>query len=62
MGLLLGAGASFAISYFAGWQTVVSWESVVLAIGFSSGIGVVFGLWPARKAARLSPIVALRYE
>ncbi len=62
VGLFLGASVSLAISVFAGWPTAISWQSVVLALGFSSGIGIVFGLWPARKAAKLSPIVALRYE
>jgi putative ABC transport system permease protein len=40
----------------------VTWESLVLAFGFSAGVGLLFGLWPARSAARLDPIEALRHE
>ncbi len=62
VGLALGTAITLAISFFAGWSTAISITSIVLALFFSSGIGLVFGLWPARKAAGLSPIVALRYE
>jgi macrolide transport system ATP-binding/permease protein len=62
LGVLLGVGVSFALSAFAGWAAVVSPQSVIVAFGFSACVGVVFGLWPARKAALLSPIEALRYE
>ena len=62
IGILLGAGASVILSKLAGWTIYISPGSVALAFGFSAGVGVVFGFWPARKASELSPIEALRYE
>ncbi len=62
LGVGLGAGAASLLSRFAGWETFVSPESIVLASVFSVGVGLFFGIWPARRAAQLDPIEALRYE
>ncbi|MBI3126601.1 MAG: ABC transporter permease [Candidatus Tectomicrobia bacterium] len=62
IGVLLGLGGSGAIAYFAGWPVLILPDSVLLAFGFAGGVGIFFGFYPARKAARLNPIDALRYE
>ncbi|HEY0843936.1 MAG TPA: ABC transporter permease [Noviherbaspirillum sp.] len=62
VGIVFGIGGSYLIGEFAGWTTRLSPESIVLAVGFSAGIGIFFGFYPARKAASMLPIQALRYE
>ena len=62
IGMLLGVVTAGLLARLAGWQTFVTWESLMLAFGFSAGVGLLFGLWPARSAAKLDPIEALRHE
>ena len=62
LGILLGLGTSTLLSKFASWPTLTSVDAIVVAFLFSAGVGVFFGLYPAKKAAALDPIDALRYE
>jgi len=62
IGVLLGIGISKAVSGLGDWDTIVSTQSILLAFGFSVGVGIFFGYYPANKAAKLNPIEALRYE
>jgi putative ABC transport system permease protein len=62
VGVTLGIGGAMAIATFAGWRIVISPEAVALAVAFAFVIGVFFGFYPARKAARLNPVEALRFE
>jgi putative ABC transport system permease protein len=62
LGVLLGTGVANIFHNSLQWNTQVSPMSVLLAFGFSAAVGVIFGVWPARRAAQLDPILALRYE
>jgi putative ABC transport system permease protein len=62
IGVALGAAATWGVGEFAGWKVSMSAGSILLAVGFSGFVGVFFGFYPARRASKLLPIAALRYE
>jgi putative ABC transport system permease protein len=62
IGVALGIGVSRVIARFAGWPVAIDSSSIAVAFGFSALIGIFFGFYPARKAAAMDPIEALRYE
>jgi putative ABC transport system permease protein len=62
IGIVLGVGGAFIISFAFKIPFVLSIPAIIVAVGVSSLVGIVFGLYPARRAARLSPIDALRHE
>ncbi|MBN1824993.1 MAG: ABC transporter permease [Candidatus Eisenbacteria bacterium] len=62
LGILVGSGGAVILSRFADWNTVLSPRAVLLAILFSTGVGLFFGIYPARRAAAMDPIAALRHE
>lgn len=62
IGIFIGIGISLAVSNFANWAIKITLVSILTSVSFSALIGIIFGMWPAVKAARLEPISALRYE
>jgi putative ABC transport system permease protein len=61
-GVLGGIGAARALTTMVGWPTIISWQAMAAAFGFSVAVGLFFGLYPANKASKLNPIEALHYE
>jgi putative ABC transport system permease protein len=62
IGVLLGVLISWLVAYIAGWSISLNLLSIIFAVGFSAAIGIFFGYYPAKKAAKMQPIEALRYE
>ncbi|MCB4821837.1 ABC transporter permease [Roseicella aerolata] len=62
VGVLAGIGLSHGLAAAAGWPVLVQWDAVALAVGVSAATGLFFGYWPARRAAGLDPIAALRHD
>jgi putative ABC transport system permease protein len=62
IGIATGYGVSEFVKYYQNWPTLIPVNAIIMAVGFSAAVGVFFGFYPARKAAGLDPIEALRFE
>jgi putative ABC transport system permease protein len=61
-GIVMGVGGAFAVNMFTGTEIIIATHTVAIAFGVAASIGIFFGFYPARKAAKLNPIEALRYQ